>query len=68
MGKRGMEPRFKPSGSWVNQLSKSRPILDDDGNPLKTPPLNKEGFWKKPEFNGELRKYTDKLYGSRGKK
>lgn len=34
---------------WNVRFFKVVPAIDEDGNPLKQdPPINKEGFWEKP--------------------
>jgi hypothetical protein len=43
--------------NWRKQFFKIVPILDENGKPLKdNPPLNKKGFWEKPDFHGSKKK------------
>jgi len=39
------------ANSWMGQFHKVGPILDDNGNPLTTQPLNAAGFWPKPDHD-----------------
>lgn len=40
---KSIKPDMRP---WTQRLSKSRPVLDEDGNPMREPKVLKEGFWK----------------------
>lgn len=47
---------------WRRHIVKCKPILGPDGEPLKTPPINKDGFWRKPKFGLNM---IEVLYGKK---
>jgi len=34
---------------WYRKVITPKPVLDENGQPMREPSLNVEGFWKKPE-------------------
>jgi len=41
--------------NWKQKFFKTVPMVDEKGDPIpQDPPLNKEGFWTKPETTSSI--------------
>ena len=48
---RPMKRRAPSRKPWTQKFFKVVPLVDANGKPVpQDPPLNKEGFWKKPDL------------------
>lgn len=51
---------------WTQRMFEVKPVLDEDGKPMREPGINREGFWQKP-VNPIVKALKEDLSGKRKK-